>query len=375
MALSLIVLVAAGLLIQSMFRLAGAPLGYQRDRLLTADLRLPATSYPKPEDTLRFWDHLQSKLETLPGIEGIAFAPPLYIGRGMGPVSVESGDSVSRVVSVSDPESVSGGYFHVAGIPLLQGREFSDDDRAGSLPVAIVNQAFAKEFLPKETGLGHRVKFGKPDSKQPWLTIVGIVGNVSRPTLFEGYSQRPSVYRPLRQAPNGSLSIFIRITGNPHAIEPEVGRAVESVDGNLPIPTVQTVDEALSWFTEEPKFRAELFGLFSFLALLLAAVGIYGVLSQRVAQRTQEIGIRIALGANHQDVLRMILGEGLKVVFAGVLIGVIGALALTRLLSSMLYGIGTTDPLTFGGVSLLLTAVACWRAMCQHGGPCASTPW
>jgi predicted permease len=357
-ALSLIVLVAAGLLIQSMLRLTSAPLGYQRDRLLTADLRLPATSYPKPEDTLRFWDHLQSKLESLPGIQGIAFAPPLFFERGMGPVTLESAGSTSRVVSASDPESISGGYFHVAGIPLLQGREFSEDDRAQSMPVAIVNQVFVRNFFPNGTALGQQIKLGKPDSKEPWLTIVGVVGNVSRPTLFEGYSQRPSVFRPLRQAPDGSLSIFVRTTGSPRAVEPEVGRAVESVDGNLPVPTVQTVDEALSWFTSEPRFRAELFGLFSVLALVLAAVGIYGVLSQRVTQRTQEIGIRVALGANHQDVLLLILNEGLKIIFSGILIGVIGALALTRLLSSMLYGIGTTDPFTFGSVSLALSAVA-----------------
>jgi predicted permease len=357
-ALSLIVLVAAGLLIQSMIRLTSAPLGYQRDRLLTADLRLPAASYPKPEDMLRFWDHLQSKLESLPGIQGIAFAPALFFERGMEPVTVESGSSGSRVVSASDPESVSGGYFHVAGIPLLQGREFSEDDRAQSMPVAIVNQAFAREFFPNRTALGQQIKLGRPDSKEPWLTIVGVVGDVSRPTLFEGYSRRPGVYRPLRQAPDGTLSIFVRTAGSPRAVEPEVGRAVESVDGNLPVPMVQTVDEALYWFTSEPRFRAELFGLFSVLALILAAVGIYGVLSQRVAQRTQEIGIRIALGANHQDVLLLILGEGLKVILSGILIGVIGSLALTRLLSSMLYGIGTTDPLTFGSVSLLLTGVA-----------------
>ena len=211
---------------------------------------------------------------------------------------------------------------------------------------------------PKGAQLGQRIKLGKPDSKEPWLTIAGIVGHVLRPTLFEGYSQRPSVYRPLEQAHDGSLSIFVRTTGNPLAMEPEIGRVVEAVDGNVPVPTVQTVDEAVSWFTSEPRFRAELFGLFSVLALILAAVGIYGVLSQRVVQRTQEVGIRIALGANHQDVLRLVLGEGLKVILGGILIGVIWALALTRLLSSMLYRIGTTDPLTFGGVSLLLTLVA-----------------
>jgi putative ABC transport system permease protein len=358
MALSLIVLVAAGLLIQSMIRLTSAPLGYERDRLLTADLRLPATSYPKPEDTIRFWDNLESKLVSLPGIQGIAFAPPLFFERGMGPVTVQSSGRASRIVSASDPESISGGYFRVAGIPLLQGREFSDGDRPKSMQVAIVDETFAKEFLPKGAELGQQIKLGKPDSKESWLTIVGIVGNVSRPTLFEGYSQRPSIYRPMRQAPDGSLSIFIRTTGNPRAVEPEIGRTVEAVDGNVPVPTVQTVDEALSWFTSEPRFRAELFGLFSVLALILAAVGIYGVLSQRVAQRTQEIGIRVALGANHQDVLRLILREGLKVILAGILIGVAGALVLTRLLSSMLYGIGTADPVTFGSVSLLLTVVA-----------------
>jgi putative ABC transport system permease protein len=357
-ALSLVVLVAAGLLIQSMIRLTSAPLGYERDRLLTADLRLPVASYPKPEDTLRFWDNLESKLDSLSGIQSVAFAPALSFEQGMGPVTVESAGPASHVVSASDPESISRAYFRVTGIPLLQGREFSADDRAKSMPVAIVDEAFAKKFLPKGVEVGQRIKLGKPDTKEPWLTIVGIVGNVSRPTLFEGYSQRPSVYRPLQQAPNGSLSIFVRTTGNPRAMEPEIGRAVEGVDGNVPVPTVQTVDEALSWFTSEPRFRAELFGLFSVLALILAAVGIYGVLSQRVAQRTQEIGIRVALGANHQDVLRLVLGEGLKVILVGILVGVIGALALTRLLSSMLYGIATTDPLTFGSVSLLLTVVA-----------------
>jgi putative ABC transport system permease protein len=357
-ALSLIVLVAAGLLIQSMIRLTNAPLGYERDRLLTADLRLPATTYPKPEDIIGFWDRLQLRLDSLPGVQNVAFAPPLFFERGTGPVTIECASSSYRVVSALDPESVSSSYFSVAGISLLQGREFTNEDGTGSIPVAIVNQAFAEEFLPKGTGIGQRIKLGKPDSKEPWLTIVGIVGNVSRPTLFEGYSQRPGLYRPLRQAPESSLSVFVRTKGNLRAVQSEVGPVIETVDRNIPVPTVQTVDEALSWFTSEPRFRAELFGSFSVLALILAAVGIYGVLSQRVAQRTQEIGIRVALGASNRDVFRLVLGEGLKVILAGIVIGVAGALALTRLLSSMLYGIGTADPLTFLSVSSLLAAVA-----------------
>jgi predicted permease len=358
MALSLIVLVAAGLLIQSMIRLTTTPLGYERNGLLTADIRLPSSAYPKPEDSMRFWHGLELKLDSLPGVQGVAFAPTLFFERGTGQVTIAGAGSSSRIVSASDAEPVSSGYFRVAGIPLLQGRWFSDMDRSNSMPVAVVNQAFARQFFPKETALGQRIKLGQPDSKEPWLTIVGIVGDVSRPTLFEGYSQDPSVYRPLRQAPQGSLSVFVRTTGNSRAVEAEVGPAVVAVDGNLPLPTVQTVNESLSFFTAEARFRAELFSLFSALALLLAAVGIYGVLSQRVSQRTQEIGIRVALGARRVDVLKMIIGEGLRLMLSGIAIGIAGSLALSRFLSSMLYGVTSTDPLTVAAVSFLLMVVA-----------------
>jgi putative ABC transport system permease protein len=357
-ALSLIVLVVAGLLIQSMIRLTNAPLGYERDGLLTAEIHLPSSSYPQPEDSMRFWDRLELKLASLPGVRGVAFAPSLFSGGGTGPVTIAGAGSSSRVVSASDPQPVSNEYFRVTGIPLLPGREFSDVDRSNSMPVAVVNQAFARGFFPKETALRQRIKLGQPDSKEPWLTIVGVAGDVSRPTLFEGYSRDPSVYRPLRQDPEGSLSIFVRTAGSPRAVEPEVGPAVAAVDSNLPLPTVQTVSESLAWFTAEPQFRAELFSLFSALALLLAAVGIYGVLSQRVAQRTQEIGIRVALGARRDDLLKMIVGEGLRLTLMGIATGIAGSLALTRFLSSMLYGVTSTDPLTVAAVSFLFLLVA-----------------
>ena len=357
-ALSLIVLVAAGLLIQSMIRLTTTPLGYERNGLLTADIRLPSSAYPKPDDSMIFWHRLELKLDSLPGVQGAAFAPSLVFGKGTGQVTIAGAGSSSLVVSASDPEPVSSGYFRVAGIPLLQGREFSDVDRSNSMPVAIVNQAFARQFFSRETALGQRIKLGQSDSKEPWLTIVGIVGDVSRPTLFERYSQDPSVYRPLRQAPQGSLSVFIRTTGNSRAVESEIGPAIAAVDDNLPLPTVQTANESLSSFTAEPRFRAELFGLFSVLALLLAAVGIYGVLSQRVSQRTQEIGIRVALGAHRDDVLKMVIGEGLRLTLIGIAIGIAGSLALSRFLSSMLYGVTSTDPLTVAAVSFLLMVVA-----------------
>lgn len=356
--LSLVVLVAAGLLIQSMVRLTNAPLGYRRSHLLTAGIRLPASSYPKAEDWMRFWDRLGLKLDSLPGVKGVAFAPGLDFLPGTGPVTVEGAEDASQVASTAGPEPVSMDYFHVLGIPLLQGREFSDVDRAHSLPVAIVNQAFARKFFPKGSALGQRIKMGPPRAKSKWLTIVGVVGDVSYPTLFMGYAQRPCVYRPLRQDPNGWLSVYVRTAGNTRAVAPGIGRAITAVDSNLPLPAVQTIDESLSMYMAQPQFRAELFGIFAALALLLAAVGIYGVLSQFVSQRTREIGIRIALGARQSNVLRMILGEGLKLIAAGIAIGIAGALVLTRLLSSMLYDVRPTDPVTFAVVSSVLIVVA-----------------
>lgn len=357
-ALSLVVLTAAGLLIESLIRLTDAPLGYQRDRLLTAEIHLPASSYPKAEDWMRFWDRLDLKMDSLPGVTGVAFAPSLAVLPGTGPVTIEGTGNSPRVAITAGPEPVSAGYFHVLGIPLLQGREFSGRDGPTAVPVAIVNQAFAREFFPKKSALGQQVKLSAPGAKGPSVTIVGVVGNVSNPTLYMGYAQRPCIYRPLRQDPSGALSVFVRTAGKPRAVESGIGRAVAAVDSNLPVPTMQTIDESLGAFMAEPQFRAELFGILAALALLLAAVGIYGVLSQLVSQRTHEIGIRIALGARREDVLGMIIGEGLKLAAAGIAIGFAAALVLARLLSNMLYGVGPADPLTFMAVSLLLAGVA-----------------
>lgn len=357
MALSLMVLVAAGLLVESIVRLTNAPLGYQRDRLLTAQLRLPASSYPKDTDWMRFWDRLGLRLRSLPGITGVAFGP-VITRWGPTQISIEGVGSSSRMGSSSGPDPVSRAYFHVLGIPLLRGREFDGEDRQGSMPVAIVNQAFANKFFPQGNSLGQHIKMGKPDAAKPWLTIVGVVGNVSHPTLYMGYDKGPDVYRLLHQDPLGTLSLFVRTSGNGRAAESGIGRAVTMIDSDLPPPDVQPIDQWLSWFTAQPRFRAELFGTFAALALLLVVVGIYGVLSQLVIQRTHEIGIRVALGAQKHDVLRLVVGQGMAVALVGVGIGIAGALGLTRFMSSMLYGVRPTDALTFTVVSLILAGVA-----------------
>lgn len=369
MVLSLVVLAAASLLIESMVRLVNAPLGYRRDHLLTAEIHLPLGAYPKPEDRTRFRDRLKPALESLPGVKGVAFAPGLATLPGTGPVTVEDAANASPAASAAGPEPVSTDYFRVLGVSLLQGRVFSDQDRTGSLPVAIVNEAFAKEFFPKGSAVGQRIKFGTPNENNPWLTIVGLVGDVSYPTLYMGYAQRPSVYRPLRQDTGDAFSVFVRTDGNIRAVAPAIGRSITALDSNLPVPIVQTIDESLSPFMAEPRFRAQLFGVFAALALVLAAVGIYGVLSQLVSQRKHEVGIRMALGAKRSHIFGLILGEGFKLTAAGIAIGIVCTLALTHVLSSMLYGITATDPLTYVLVSSTLMVVAllacyvpAWRA-------------
>ncbi len=255
------------------------------------------------------------------------------------------------------PDSVSEGYFHVLGIPLTRGREFDERDRQGSMPVAIVNQAFATRFFPNGDALGQNIKFGNADETKSWLTIIGVVGNVSYP-INMGYVTGPCVYRPLWQAPESTFSLFIRTAGNTRSAGPGIARAITAVDSNLPLPEVQSAEELLSWFIAEPQFRANLLGIFGALAVLLAGVGVYGVFSQVVVRRTHETAIRVALGAQWGDLVKLIVVEGLKLTVIGVTVGIAAGLGLMRLLSGMLYGVGASDPLTFLTVTLILVAVA-----------------
>jgi predicted permease len=360
-AFSLALLAGASLLIESVVRLANAPLGYERDRLLTADLRLPPSSYPKPTDWMRFYDRLGRRIASLPGVTGAAFSPEFPIGAGDNPVTIEGHGSEPSVTSYTVSEQpASAGYFQVMGIPLFRGREFDDRDRKKSLPVAIVDQSFVREVFPKGNPLGQRIKLGGQNSNKPWLTIVGVVGSVKRFTVFKemGTEGGPLVYVPLRQQPVSTLSVFVRTAAKPRSVESSVGRAVTITDGNLPRPDIETQDQWLAQWTAQPEFRAVLLGIFAALALLLASVGIYGVLSQFVSQRTHEIGVRVALGARRRDVLGLIVGEGFKLIITGIAVGLAGALALTRFLASLLYGVGPADPLTFFLVSLTLVGVA-----------------
>lgn len=257
-------------------------------------------------------------------------------------------------------QSVSAGYFQVMGISLLRGREFDTRDREQTLPVAVVNQALAGEYFPSEDPIGRQIKLGKPDDKQPWLTIVGIADDVKSTTVFKemGYVVNPCVYRPLKQDPAAPVSIYLRAAGDPLLLAPTVRREISGLDPNLAPADPQTMNEWLSQFRSQPRLRAIVLSVFAVLALLLSAIGIYGVLSQSVLQRTHEIGVRMALGAERRDVVRLVVRRGIVLVLTGIGAGVAAGIGLTRLLAGLLYGVKPADPLTFGVVSLLLTAVA-----------------
>ncbi len=355
-ALSLALLAVAGLLIQSAVRWTNAPMGYERRNLLLTYVQLPSSRYPKPTDWIRFCDRLRRRITSLPGVVGVAFAPDIPNTGSY--VSVRS-NGPEPPVTVTD-QTASVGYFRVMGIPLFRGTGFNDLNRKNSLPVAIVNQDFVDEFFPKRNPLGQRIRLGKRNAKRPWRTIVGVVGNVKRYPVFKemGTVGGPTVYVPLRQHPLLWFSVYVRVVKNPRSEESGVARAVTMVDSNLPRPDVETQNQWLAQFTSQSRFRAALLGIFGGLALLLACIGIYGVLSQLVAQRTHEIGIRMALGAQRGDVLSLVVCEGLKLIIAGIAVGITGALALARLLWSFLYGVSLSDPATLVAASLVLACVA-----------------
>jgi putative ABC transport system permease protein len=240
--------------------------------------------------------------------------------------------------------------------PLLRGRSFTDADRDGTTPVVIINETMAKRFWPGEDPVGKRMRYGIGDSDIPWMTIVGVVGDMRRTGFDE--SVRCETFLPLAQNPARRLTIVARAEGEPASLAGVLRDQVRAVDPDQPVFAVKTVDEMLGDMASQRRLTMLLFGVFAGLALLLAAVGIYGVMSYAVTQRTHEIGVRMALGAQVGDVLRLVVGKGMALALAGIAAGLAAAFALSRVMASLLYGVSATDPLTFGGVALLLGLVA-----------------
>jgi putative ABC transport system permease protein len=364
LALALTLLTGAGLLVKSFGRLQNVDPGFDPDNLLTFNIALPTTRYRSDTAQIAFFDAVLPRLAQVPGVKAIGATSVVPFGGGWTTSSIEiEGYQTPRGEPGpwGDRRDVSAGFFEAMRIPLLRGRTLTDDDRADTRRVAVIDDEFVRRYWPHENPIGKRFTFGPPagaadTSSREWIEIVGVVGH----TKHEGLAAEPRIqyYLPYRQDGRPGLTVVARTSGDPERYVNAVRGVVRSVDPDQPISMVRTMDELLEQSVGQRKLSMLLLSLFSGIALLLASVGIYGVMSYSVAQRSREIGVRIALGAERRDVLRMVLRQGMRLALAGVGVGLIAALVLTRVIASQLYEVRPTDPTTFVLVASLLTAVA-----------------
>jgi predicted permease len=365
-ALALVLLVGAGLLIRSFGEILKTKPGFSSDHVLTFGIPLPVHAYNKAARIRQFYDELLQNTSQLPGVEFVGLSNDLPLnGHLTATVEVEGITGEHSALPQSTRQSlVSGKYFDVMKIPLLQGRYFTPEDRAGSQPVTIVSQAVARKYWPDGNALGKHVRWGGP---VPWQTIVGVVGDVNDKPL--GQPVNAHAYMPYAQMYDTALettmmtdfrnlNLAVRTKGDPAALSTTLIQKVRSLDPDLAITDLRTMTETISESVSAPRFNTLLLGIFAGIALLLASIGIYGVLAYIVTQQTNEIGIRLALGAEPLHVFKLIVGRGARLAAIGAAIGVSGSLALTRLMKELLYGVSPTDPITFVAVVALLVLVA-----------------
>jgi predicted permease len=361
-ALAVILLVGAGLLIRSFQRLRQVDLGFRTDNLLTMRTVLPMPKYQKPEARGAFYDELLRRVDEIPGVESagmISFLP--LSTSGMRFVFSLEGRTMPGDMNLPFAlyRAVTPDYLRATGIPLQRGRFFDAHDSADSQPVVVVNRRLAEQYWPGEDPTGKRLKVGAPDSQNPWATVVGVVGDV-RQNGFYG-DQLCELYAPSAQERRSWLAprdLVVRTTTDAGSVVGAVRQAVWAVDKDQPISNVRTMDQVFGAAVSRERFQMLLLSLFAALALVLACVGLYGVISYSVAQRTHEIGVRMALGAQPRDVLRLVIRQGMLLTFAGLLLGIAGGLAATRVMVDLLFGVTATDAVTFFSVAGLLVLVA-----------------
>jgi len=359
-ALSLVLLVGAGLLIRSFVRLQQFELGFNPENLLTMRIQLPGSKYKDGKQVSGFYQQLLDRLEALPGVQSVGAIASVFLDDTPNSTNftIEGRPVPVGAESIEVPlDSVSNKYFRVMGIPLLAGREFDERDGPGAPLVAIINQTFARRFFPGEDPIGKRYIYGQPGpNNNPWITIVGVVGDMRR-TGFDR-PVRPETFLPEAQSPDGSLTIVARTTGDPSALAGALRSEVWAIDKDQSVYNIKTMRQTLAEMLSQRRFNMMLLGVLAAVALVLASVGIFGVMSYAVAERTHEIGLRMALGAQAGDVLNLIVRQGMLLVGTGLLVGLVASFALTRLMSTLLYGVSATDPLTFIAIPVVLTGVA-----------------
>jgi putative ABC transport system permease protein len=360
-ALSLMLVTGAGLLLRSLDRLQRVNVGFDTDHLLTMNISLPGTRYAEGSQIERFWQQFLERVHQLPGVKGTATTLSLPPNRLLltNPFTVEGGFDPSRPMQAAEETSISPDYFKTLGVPLVQGRFFTDNDNCAA-HVIIINQELARRYFPGQNPLGKRLQTGDFDPKAPWETIIGVVGDVKYSGLDS--PPAPQLYVPFNDAGwldmASSMYVVIRTAGDPNSLVPAVRQALGGVDPDIPMANIATMDQLLGESVAPQRFRTWLLGGFAWLALLLAGVGVYAVISYSVTQRTGEFGVRIALGAQGHDVLRLVLGQAASLAGIGLLIGIVGALALTRTMSSLLFAVSASDPISFVIACAILVTVA-----------------
>jgi predicted permease len=365
-ALSLILLVGAGLLLRSFWRMLEVRPGFNPHGVVTAQIWMPVPNDPStdpyrpPDKRAAFLREAVRRVSAIPGVEGVAIGGsnslPMGSARNGFPFVIEGRPADSERSPVAEFAGISPDYFEILGTPLMQGRVFLDSDEPKSQPVAIIDQTLANRYWPGENPLGKHIQLFQANPQNPWITIVGVVGDMKS----DGFDApaAPHIYLPAFQGPPYASVLFLRTHANPGTLGDQIRAAVQSIDSSLPLFGVRTMDEVISRSMAERRFALEILAIFAGVALLLAAIGIYGVMSYTFSRRIHEIGIRVALGAQRIDILRMALGEGMRLVVLGLVAGLIGAVALTRFLRSLLFSVTSTDPLVFASIAVLLAAVA-----------------
>jgi putative ABC transport system permease protein len=359
-ALTLVLLVGAGLMIRSFYRLQQVDPGFNYDNLLTFNISLPQKKYPDDAQKINFYDQLTEKIRALPGVQTVGIASGLPLGNNGWQTSFvidgqpppEPGKTPLTEAAAASPD-----YFRAMGITLLKGRAFSEQDTKSTPRVVLIDEEFARRYWPDEDPLGKHLRSGGNDPRNPLIEVIGVVRRVKMDGINEE-SNRVQSYYPFRQVTFGGVSVVVKTSNDPMSLVSAARQQVLSVDPDQPIYNVNTMQQLRADSIEQEKLNLMLLSIFAAVALILAAVGIYGVMAYSVTQRLHEIGIRMALGAQQSDVLGMVIKHGMKLTLGGLIIGLVGAWLTTRLMSSLLFGVSATDTMTFIAVPLVLAGVA-----------------
>jgi len=357
-AVALLLLVGAGLMTKSFLRLQQVDPGFDATNVVSMNIALPTSKY-RAQQLNNFYDQLFERIRNVPGVKSVGGINPLPLGGTN--ISLSVLVEGAPAVALTDRPSVgvrvvTPGYFQTMSIPILKGRAFTEQDRDNSPNVILVNEALASRFWPNQDAIGKRLDFEEDSGKQVWREIVGVVGNVKHKALAT--EVMPEAYFPYKQDPENFMGLVVRTASDPVSMIPAIRNQVLSIDKDQPVSDIMTMEQRLAKSVAASRFVMLLLGSFSVLALGLAAVGIYGVMSYLVTQRTQEIGVRMALGAQKRDVLKLVVRRGMVLAIIGTALGLVASLALTRLMRSLLFEVTPTDWLTFVITSVVLLTVA-----------------